>query len=243
MNTALKPYLARSFGIHLLGGIAFLYFANHTSVKADKVYMIDFVGGPTTIVSAGPTSPATASLSSPTPAITAQTDPDAIATTHRRGPIALPRPSLLRGGQESIPEENPTTAPSLAGSRSDSAAETATTASAGSNSAGGAGAGIETDMPNFPYPWYITQIRLMLWQTWQKKMPPIRAEGTVVFSILRNGTYTDLSIESSSGDTSFDKAALESVQSAAPFPALPSDFREPFLKIHLTLKSEETWRS
>ena len=58
----------------------------------------------------------------------------------------------------------------------------------------------------------------------------------------RNGAFTDLRMESSSGEADFDAAAVEAVQAAAPFPALPSDFAEPFLKIHLTLKSEASWR-
>jgi TonB family protein len=82
----------------------------------------------------------------------------------------------------------------------------------------------------------------MLWQAWQKRMPRLDAEGAVGFSILPNGSFTDLSVESSSGDAAFDGAALASVQAAAPFPALPSDFHEKFLKIHLALKSEEAWR-
>jgi protein TonB len=85
-------------------------------------------------------------------------------------------------------------------------------------------------------------VRLSLWQAWQTRMPRLDADGGVSFSILRNGSITDLEIESSSGDPSFDRAALESVQAAAPFPPLPADFHEQFLKIHLTLKSEEAWR-
>lgn len=106
----------------------------------------------------------------------------------------------------------------------------------------GSAAGIATDMPNFPYPWYISQVRQMLWAAWQKRMPAESGEGVVVFSIMRNGAFTDLRMESSSGDASFDEAALDAVQAAAPFPALPSDFGESFLKIHLTLKSEASWR-
>jgi TonB family protein len=45
-------------------------------------------------------------------------------------------------------------------------------------------------------------------------------------------------MSASSGDSAFDAAAVESVQAAAPFPALPSGFGEPFLKVHLTLRSE-----
>ncbi|MBI3289544.1 MAG: TonB C-terminal domain-containing protein, partial [Elusimicrobia bacterium] len=92
------------------------------------------------------------------------------------------------------------------------------------------------------YPWYISQVRQMLWMAWQKRMPASSGEAIVAFAVMRNGSFTDLRVESSSGDSAFDKAALESVQGAAPFPALPSDFQESFLKIHLTLKAASSWR-
>jgi protein TonB len=68
-------------------------------------------------------------------------------------------------------------------------------------------------------------------------MPKTGGECVVVFSLLLNGSLTDLRIEQSSGDSPFDLAALSAVQDAAPFPPLPQDFREPFLKIHVTLKA------
>jgi len=244
MNEAIKPYLARSAGFHVAVVAAFLFLVPHGGQKLDKVYMIDFVGGPTTITSAGPSVKEIARAAAAAPsAVAAQTDPDAVAVKGKRhGPIALPRPSLLAGGgKEADRGQAPSANSSLAGPGSPTANETATPG-AGSGSAAGAGAGVTTDMPDFPYPWYISQVRMMLWQAWQKRMPRLDAEGSVGFSILPNGSYTDLSVESSSGDADFDKGALDAVQAAAPFPALPSDFHEKFLKIHLTLKSEEAWR-
>jgi len=62
----------------------------------------------------------------------------------------------------------------------------------------GDAAGVTTDLPNFPYPWYISQVRQMLWTAWQKRMPPTSGEGVVVFSIVRSGAFTDLRMESRS---------------------------------------------
>ena len=234
MNEALKPYLARSLGLHAVGTAVLLFVAQRGGLKTDQVYMIDFVGPSATILSSrGTTAPAAAKAAAAP--ITAQADPDSFARKGRRGPIVLPRPSLLKGGKEE-PAVAALPAPSMA------APPGAGPGQAAAGPGGPAGAGVATDLPNFPYPWYISQVRLMLWQAWQKKMPRLDAEGTVVFSILRNGSATDLRVESSAGDGDFDRAAMESVQAALPFPALPSDFREPFLKIHLTLKSEEAWR-
>lgn len=196
-------------------------------MKPSQVYTIDFVGS-TQLQSAGA---AAAGRGAPAPVEPArpapQADPDEWSSGRRaKGRYALPRPSLLKGWKDAA-----VTAP-----QTPSMSARPGAAAAGASSGGDAG--VATDLPNFPYPWYISQIRLMLWEAWKKRMPGGGGEGVVVFSILRNGGPTDLRMESSSGDAGFDAAALESVQAAAPFPPLPSGFEEPFLKIHLTLKSE-----
>lgn len=232
MTGALRPFLARSAGVHATALIAAAFLAPSALKKADKVYMIDFVGGPAVIQSAGPAASAKKEPD-PTPSKPAQqAEADSFATKEHRA-VALPRPSLLQGWAD----RKPAKAALLPGP------ETAVSGTAGP-AAGmpGTAAGVATDIPNFPYPWYISQVRQMLWSAWQKRMPPASGEGVIVFSIVRNGSFTDLRMESSSGDAVFDAAAIESVQTAAPFPPLPSDFAERFLKIHLTLKSEASWR-
>jgi protein TonB len=232
MTETFKPYFAKSAGLHAAVLIAACFYVPGALKRADKVYMIDFVGGPPVIQSAGPTAPAQTPAETSPPPPSQQAEKDTFATKGHRA-IALPRPSLLRGWTDKKPPK-----PSLV-----PVAETALTGTPGA-AAGmpGDAAGVATDLPNFPYPWYISQVRQMLWAAWQKKMPASAGEGVVVFAIMRNGAFTDLRMESSSGDNGFDQAAVESVQTASPFPALPSDFHEPFLKIHLTLKSEPSWR-
>lgn len=237
MTQALKPYLARSGGLHAALLVAAAFYAPSALKKADKVYTIDFVGGPAVMQSAAPVEAAPAEkapAAEPEPQkATPQADADTFATKKNRA-VALPRPSLLKGWTERKPPPRPSLM---------SGKETTMGAAPG-EAAGmpGSAAGVATDLPNFPYPWYISQVRQMLWAAWQKRMPAASGEGVVVFSIMRNGAFTDLRMESSSGDAGFDEAALDAVQAAAPFPALPSDFGEPFLKIHLTLKSEASWR-
>lgn len=234
MTEALKPYLARSTGLHAVVLIAAALYVPSALKKADKVYMIDFVGGPPVIQSAGPATPETARAADPEPARPAQQAEADTFATKKHGAIALPRPSLLRGWTDRKAPPKPSLAPGT---------ETSVGPAAGA-AAGmpGDAAGVATDLPNFPYPWYISQVRQMLWAAWRRRMPAASGEGVVVFAIVRNGAFTDLRMESSSGDAAFDEAAIEAVQAAAPFPALPSDFGEPFLKIHLTLKSEASWR-
>ncbi len=233
MTSALKPFLARSATLHTALLIAAAFYVPSALKKSDKVYIIDFVGGPAVIQSAGPIAPAETAPEAAPARPTQQAEADSFATKKHRG-IALPRPSLLQGWTDRKAPPKP----------SMSAGAESTMAPAPGAAAGmpGNAAGVATDLPNFPYPWYISQVRQMLWAAWQKRMPPSSGEGIVMFAILRNGAFTDLRMESSSGDSDFDNAAIAAVQAAAPFPALPSDFGEPFLKIHLTLKSESSWR-
>ncbi len=222
--------------MHFAALIALAFLAPRAGKKADKVYMIDFVGGPTTVQTSGAAEtakPEAAPVETAPSRPEQQAEADTYAT--KKGRFVLPRPSLLKGWTE---PKSAVPAPSMRPSAG-------TTASQGAGPASGMpgdAAGVATDLPNFPYPWYIAQTRQMLWEAWRKRMPASSGEGVVVFSIVRNGNFTDLRMESSSGDSDFDDAALEAVQAAAPFPALPSDFAEPFLKIHLTLKSESSWR-
>lgn len=236
MTGALKPYLARSSGLHAAVLIALAFYAPSALKKADKVYMIDFVGGPAVLQSAGPAAaaPEAAPPDAAPPRAAQQAEKDSFATKANRA-IALPRPSLLQGWSDRKAPPRPSMA---------AAAPEATMGGAPGAAADmpGSAAGVATDLPNFPYPWYISQVRQMLWAAWQKRMPAESGEGIVMFSIMRNGSFTDLRMESSSGDNGFDRLAVEAVQAAAPFPALPSDFKESFLKIHLTLKSEASWR-
>ncbi|MBI5239517.1 MAG: TonB C-terminal domain-containing protein [Elusimicrobia bacterium] len=219
MNTAsesLKPYLTYSLAAHVGSAALVLGLYGISRAKSSKVYMIDFVGPSATIISAGAEAVAPAAGSAAV--LQPQSDPDEFSARRNKG-AALPRPSLLRGWREPSIPEPPAAAPAP-------------------QTAGAPGqAGVATDLPNFPYPWYISQLRQALWDQWSGRMPKGAGECVVVFSLLPNGRFVDLRIEESSGDPAFDLAAQSAVQDGAPYPPLPKGFKEPFLKIHLTLKS------
>lgn len=233
----LRPYLTYSLGLHFALAAVLAGAMRWTGgSKAAAVYTIDFVGGPTTVTSGSASvgaAPKAADLAPPTAVDrTPQRDVDEFGRKRRKGPFVLPRPSLLRGSPEKAPEPAKSDAPP--------SAQASGQASSGAGAAGGSGAGdagVSADMPNFPYPWYITQVRQALWNLWSSRMPRFAGETVIVFSILPNGSIVDLRTEVSSGDGAFDLTALGAVQDAAPFPRLPTGFAEPFLKIHVTLKS------
>ena len=63
-------------------------------------------------------------------------------------------------------------------------------------------------------------------------------EGTVALAVKIDGTgaATDATVETSSGNTTLDNAALEAAKAAAPFPAPPGGDTLVHLKIAFTLK-------
>jgi len=101
----------------------------------------------------------------------------------------------------------------------------------------GNGSGINTDS-DFPYPWYITQIRELLWEEWNKRMPTTNILRCVIkFGIMRNGEIENIELEKSSGNRLFDRAAISAVESIKKFPPLPDDFFENKLNIHVEFKN------
>lgn len=194
-----------------------------------EAYRIDFIGPTTAIINRNPDStPAAAKApSEATPPAPGKPPPmsleDNFSLQRRRRP--LPRPSIL--SRQTRPQSGETTVSS----------PTRETPPAGQG-AGPADASVSADMPNFPYPWYISQIRASLWSQWSARMPEGRGEAVIMFSLLPGGQMVDLRVESSSGDSSFDFFALTAAQEAAPFPPLPRSFREPFLKVHVRMRSQ-----
>ncbi|MBI3553260.1 MAG: TonB C-terminal domain-containing protein [Elusimicrobia bacterium] len=233
MPEELKPYLKYSVGLHVAAAVAALRLLSGAAVKPGQVYTIDFVG-PSAMISSqaqseAEKSAASAVVDSGKPPPDAQFDE--FGRRKKHAAFVLPRPSLLKGFQAQEPEKQQT----ASGPTTQAPAAGASSAEGGG---GPAGTGIETDMPNFPYPWYISQVRAALWNQWSARMPKEQGSCTIVFSILPNGSIVDLRAEDSSGSSAFDLTAESAVQDATPFAPLPREFHEPFLKIHVTLKSQ-----
>ena len=105
---------------------------------------------------------------------------------------------------------------------------------------GGAQNTVQASFTNFPYPWYITQVRNALWTSWQK-VKPKNASGLttlVSFNIDRNGAVFETQIERSSGDDAYDYAALTAARNSDPYPPLPEDFGKEILTVTVEFRQE-----
>jgi len=218
-----KQYLIFSGTFHVAAAAALLLVFRPALNRAAQqtIYAVDFVGAPAQ--EAAPVRPA-----QPAPPAAQQTAqksaPASREITDR--PYKLSPPSVLAKYRLPQPKAEPAAAPAPAPARQDADAQ--------QDSSGG----VSADFPNFPYPWYITQVRAALWNEWSLRMPNAGAIGAVAqFRISRAGRVEGLSIEKSSGNKLFDFAALASVEQAAPFPPLPADYRQDTLTAHVEFRT------
>jgi len=215
--SCMRQYLLYSSYSHfvLLAGI-FFFTRNSFSLKKTEPYYIDFIGGSQVVtmekaaLKEGADIKSAQKTAAPAREKTKSGDTEDFSTPSK----SLPKPSVLNG-ETKLFEEAKKPEPE------------------GEN-----GSPLITDAANFPYPWYITQVREALWNAWTAKMPSGGAlKCAIKFDIARDGGAKSVTIEKSSGNRLFDYAAQSSLESAAPFPPLPEDFYEDRLTVHVEFKA------
>ncbi|MBI5597807.1 MAG: TonB family protein [Elusimicrobia bacterium] len=230
----MAPFLKRSAAFHAVLLAAAVIVPGRSGAPPQQVYRIDFIGGSDAIMNrrAGGAPPEAAA---PEPAAAKpekQKDPDSFNLKPSFKP--LPKPSFLDAARPDRAPKLPALKPTFIGPPSGAAAPAA------AQGAGGSGAGIgsvSADMPDFPYPWYLTSLRQKLWDRWSGNMPAFPGEALVMFTILRDGSLVDVRVEQTSGERALDSAAVAAVRASGPLPPLPPAFREKFLTVHVQFKS------
>lgn len=121
-----------------------------------------------------------------------------------------------------------------------SALHSLTTGGQGGNGQGDGQNTVQASFTNFPYPWYITQVRNALWTAWQKHRPKngYGLSALVSFTIDKNGAIYDTQLEKTSGNEAYDYAALNAARESAPYPPLPKDFNKDILTVTVEFKQE-----
>jgi periplasmic protein TonB len=222
---------------------AVLWGGWHTS----KTYVVNLV--PTVAAVGNPNAPAaplptrpTVPLAQRVPEPAQQTKETAPREARREAPQlpepSLPTPSLpsrattIRPGEKELPP--------LGGGRPSARGEKtgesrpAPTASLGLPSGSSSGAGALTlDVSDFPYAWYLRQVLQKVSVQWQKQNQ-IKEPGQkpiVWVEIQRDGSIRMPKIETTSGNSLYDQAALRAVMEASPFPPLPEDWSKPSLRV------------
>lgn len=87
---------------------------------------------------------------------------------------------------------------------------------------------------DFPYTIYIERMRTLIAGKWFRPQASAESLTSVYFIIDRDGAIRDAKIEASSGEGTFDRAALRAVLEASPLPPLPFGYTGSYLGVHLT---------
>jgi protein TonB len=111
-----------------------------------------------------------------------------------------------------------------------------------SGSAGGTGASLSfgADVAafdaDFPFSYYVQQLVSLIGANWFRPDAPDGTVCTVSFRIQRSGQVSDVKVESDSGASYYDRAAVRAVYAANPLPPLPNDYRNEQLGVHLRFR-------
>lgn len=236
LNGTLKPYLLYSAAGHAALIVILGIFMSRATTRPPQIYHMIDLNASAGIINRTPgtkkeapakkAAPPKAASQTPAP----QKDPDAF-DTRKRGPSKpLPRPSFLSAPVSPTKKEEAAPAAPIA-----APADLESEASIGP--VGEATSLTAIDMPDFPYPWYVTQLRAAIWERWTARVFSGEGNCGIRFTIMRDGRAVDVRVEFTSGDKGFDYAALSAVRDAEPFPPLPPDFKDKFLNIHFEFKS------
>lgn len=88
---------------------------------------------------------------------------------------------------------------------------------------------------DFPYSLYIQGMHRKIGSHWIR--PQTSGAATIVyFRIQRDGTISEAKVETSSGNSTFDRAALSAVRSSSPLNPLPFAYSGTYLGVHLTFR-------
>jgi len=158
-----------------------------------------------------------------------------------RESVALPdrsmpprTPALPRPGEKELPRvASAPTPPATTGpaGRTPTAPPPPTTLGRATGSPQGSGA-VTLSVSDFPFAWYLRAVNDKVSKNWEGKAKD-GVQPTIVFEIGRDGQVRALAVEKSSGNPLYDQAALRAIADANPFPQLPPEFPEPFLRVHL----------
>lgn len=108
--------------------------------------------------------------------------------------------------------------------------------SGGSGAALSFGADVAAFDADFPFSYYVQQLVSLIGANWFRPDAPDGSLCTVSFRIQRSGQVTDVKVESESGASYYDRAAVRAVYAANPLPPLPTDYRNEQLGVHLRFR-------
>lgn len=157
-------------------------------------------------------------------------------------PVPKPEPTVAKPKATAIPESETATRPATedAMAAADQKATPRPTpvpaprGGAGLSVGGGDSRQISGIPSDFHFTYYVQRMLALIEARWYKPVVPADTRARVRFTIGRDGRVSRIELESSSGNSSFDRAALRSLYAANPLPPLPPAYQKQSLTVHLT---------
>ncbi|MEA2164015.1 MAG: periplasmic protein TonB [Thermoanaerobaculia bacterium] len=222
--------VALSVLLHGSIAAAVIYAAMHASAPQEvstlNIHFAQAPAMPQQVVAPAPTPP------NPTPAPQKLKIPEPVAEAPK--PVAKAEPKSVplssfgrstKKGSQNPPAPTPTPHSPLPTPQSQSGVDIPV---------GTAGVtGLDAD---FPYTIYIERMKSLIAQRWFRPQSGGGTIATISFTIDRDGTIRDAKNEISSGNGTFDRAALRAVLEASPLPPLPFGYNGTYLGVHLTFR-------
>jgi protein TonB len=94
---------------------------------------------------------------------------------------------------------------------------------------------LSVNASDFPHAWYVRQVIQKVEAEWnrQNRLSEPQQRPMLFFEIQRDGSIRIPTLKQSSGNSTYDQAALRAVVDASPFPPLPPDWARPSLGLEL----------
>ena len=88
----------------------------------------------------------------------------------------------------------------------------------------------------FPYTLYLQGMHRRIGSNWFRPQAAPGSAAVIYFRIKRDGTISEAKVETSSGNSAFDRAALSAVRASNPLTPLPFAYNGTYLGVHLTFR-------
>jgi TonB family protein len=216
-----------------------MFWPKTADVDMSHVMTISLAGGDTVIQGRNPVAPKTVQEQVPetvkpkndTPP--APTKPEMVeqTSTKKPEPKPIPKPELKK---EPTPIHGRTPTQGTTVVQGPARAQTGQTAAipfAGLATGGGPIGGARTDFADFCCPEYLQQMQRLIVGNWQQKQGQL-GTNRMKFTIQRDGTISDISVEQSAGPF-LDLASTRALEQTKQLPPLPAAFTNPRLTVHL----------
>ena len=238
----MNRYFFASGGLHIAGAFLLLLLLAPSAQKVKSTYTIDFIGSGKVVAVTGQ-EPAGGAIEAPKAAVQAPQEtipaPQEAPKTSKKDYASKMEIADKPNTKKNTKKEVPLATPSIL-DEEPSLDSTSGQGSGATKEGEFEGGNIQTDFANFPYPWYITEVRNSLWIEWEKRRPAgSTLAALVTFSIARDGKIKHLKVEKSSGDDSYDFAATSAIINAGPFAPLPMLFEKDELTVTVEFKQEK----